>query len=212
MLTMRKGFSIPFADKLSEGYKTDGKIFTANVSAQKTLPLLENFVKLHENERLFFILELPTPQTAEPKDENGNIIAFHKDIYYLDDCTSAMIRDVLDIVGKMLLDDGISQFGVGSHITNDEMMICKYNIVNLYRNDEQSTLYDGFFENAGIRKENNLVTAWDMLSPATPGECTMCEQYGRTVYDIPPVVAELGMYMAERCEEQEYSQRDIKSI
>lgn len=123
MLTMRKGFSIPFADKLSEGYKTDGKLFTANVSAQKTLPLLEDFIKLHENERLFFILELPTPQTAEPKDENGNIITFHKDIYYLDDCTSAMIRDVLDIVGKILLDDGISQFGVGSHITNDEMMI-----------------------------------------------------------------------------------------
>lgn len=144
MLTMRKGFSIPFADKLSEGYKTDGKLFTANVSAQKTLPLLEDFIKLHENERLFFILELPTPQTAEPKDENGNIITFHKDIYYLDDCTSAMIRDVLDIVGKILLDDGISQFGVGSHITNDEMMICKYNIVNLYRNDEQSTLMTDF--------------------------------------------------------------------
>ncbi len=134
MLTMRKGFSISFADKLSEGYKMDGKFFTANVSAQKTLPLLESFIKLHEDERLFFILELPTPETAEPKDENGNIIAFHKDIYYLDDCTSAMIRDVLDIVGKILLDDGISQFGVGSHITNDEMMICKYNIVNLYRN------------------------------------------------------------------------------
>ena len=153
MLTMRKGFSISFADKLSEGYKMDGKFFTANVSAQKTLPLLENFIKLHENERLFFILELPTPQTAEPKDENGNIIAFHKDIYYLDDCTSAMIRDVLDIVGKILLDDGISQFGVGSHITNDEMMICKYNIVNLYRNDEQSTLYDGFFLICGTKKE-----------------------------------------------------------
>ena len=58
MLTMRKGFSISFADELSEGYKTDGKIFTANVSAQKTLPLLEDFIKLHENERLFFILEL----------------------------------------------------------------------------------------------------------------------------------------------------------
>ena len=55
MLTMRKGFSIPFADKLSEGYKTDGKFFTANVSAQKTLPLLENFIKLHEDEKLFFI-------------------------------------------------------------------------------------------------------------------------------------------------------------
>lgn len=106
--------------------------------------MLEDFIKLHEDEKLFFILELPTPKTAEPKDENGNIDAFHKDIYYLDDCTSAMIRDVLDIVGKILLDDGISQFGVGSHITNDEMMICKYNIVNLYRNDEQSTLYDGF--------------------------------------------------------------------
>ena len=52
MLTMRKGFSIPFADKLSEGYKMDGKFFTANVSAQKTLPLLESFIKLHENGRL----------------------------------------------------------------------------------------------------------------------------------------------------------------
>lgn len=40
-----------------------------------------------------------------------------------------------------------------------------------------------------------------MLSSATPGECTRCEQDGRTVYDIPPVFAELGMYMAKRCEE-----------
>lgn len=200
MLTMRKGFSVSFADRLNEGYKTDGKFFTANVSAQKTLPLLENFIKLHEDEKLFFILELPTPETAEPKDENGNITAFHKDIYYLDDCTPAMVRDVLDIVGEMLLDDGISQFGVGSHITNDEMMICKYNIVNLYHNDEQSTFYDGFFEKYGINKTDNLVTAWDMLSPGTFGECTRCEKDGRTVYDIPSVFAELGMYMAKRCE------------
>lgn len=112
-----------------------------------------------------------------------------------------MIRDVLDIVGKILLDDGISQFGVGSHITNDEMMICKYNIVNLYHNDEQSPLYDEFFEKHSINKTDNLVTASDMLSSATPGECTMCEQDSRTVYDIPPVFAELGMYMAERCKE-----------
>lgn len=67
MLTMRKGFSIFFADKLSEGYKMDGKFFTANVSAQKTLPLLENFIKLHENGRLFFILELPTPRNSRAK-------------------------------------------------------------------------------------------------------------------------------------------------
>lgn len=200
MLNMRKGFFVPFADKLNEGYKTDGKLFTANVSAEKTLPLLENFIKLHENEKQFFILELPTPETAEPKDENGNITAFHKDIYYLDDCTPAMIRDVLDIVGEMLLDDGISQFGVGSHITNDEMMICKYNIVDLYRNDEQNVLYDSFFENLGIEKTDKLVTVWDLLSPQTPCECTSCEKNGRTVYDIPSVFAELGMYMAKRCE------------
>lgn len=200
MLNMRKGFSVSFADKLSEGYKTDGKFYTANVSAEKTLPLLENFIKLHEDEKQFFILELPTPETAEPKDENGNITVFHKDIYYLDDCTPAMIRDVLDIVGEMLLDDGISQFGVGAHSSCDEMMICKYNVVRLYRNDEKSGLYDGFFENIGINKTDNLVTAWDMISPETPGECTMSEKDGRTVYDIPSVFAELGMYMAKRCE------------
>ena len=72
MLTMRKGFSISFADKLSEGYKTDGKFFTANVSAQKTLPLLEDFIKLHENERLFFILELRSVyKELHPDHETG---------------------------------------------------------------------------------------------------------------------------------------------
>ena len=55
-------------------------------------------------------------------------------------------------------------------------------------------------EKYGINKTDNLVTAWDMLSPGTPGECTMCEKDGRTVYDIPSVFAELGMYMAKRCE------------
>ena len=68
MLTMRKGFSISFADKLSEGYKTDGKFFTANVSTQKTLPLLEDFIKLHEDEKLFFwSFPLPKPPSLRMK-------------------------------------------------------------------------------------------------------------------------------------------------
>lgn len=70
MLTMRNGFSISFADKLSEGYKTDGKIFTANVSAQKTLPLLEDFIKLHEKTRgcsLFWSFPLPKPPSLRTK-------------------------------------------------------------------------------------------------------------------------------------------------
>ena len=75
MLNLRKGFSVTFADKLNEGYKSDGKSITANASAEKTLPLLEQFIKLHEDEKLFFVLELPTPETAEPKDENGLLYA-----------------------------------------------------------------------------------------------------------------------------------------
>lgn len=71
MLTMRKGFSISFADKLSEGYKTDGKIFTANVSAQKTLPLLEDFIKLHENERLFLFWSFPLPKPPSLRTKTG---------------------------------------------------------------------------------------------------------------------------------------------
>lgn len=69
MLTMRKGFSISFADKLSEGYKTDGKFFTANVSAQKTLPLLEDFIKLHEDENcsLFWSFPLQKPPSLRTK-------------------------------------------------------------------------------------------------------------------------------------------------
>lgn len=35
MLNLRKGFSVTFADKLNEGYKSDGKSITANASAEK---------------------------------------------------------------------------------------------------------------------------------------------------------------------------------
>lgn len=81
------------------------------------------------------------------------------------------------------------------------MMICKYNIVNLYRNDEQSTLYDGFSEMPAYARRITSSPHRICSLPQLQGECTMCEQDGRTVYDIPPVFAELGMYMAERCEE-----------
>lgn len=69
MLTMRKGFSISFADKLSEGYKTDGKFFTANVSAQKTLPLLEDFINCTKTRgcSLFWSFPLPKPPSLRTK-------------------------------------------------------------------------------------------------------------------------------------------------
>ena len=58
MLTMRKGFSISFADKLSEGYKTDGKFFTANVSAQ-SLRTKTEISSL--STRIFIILTIAPP-------------------------------------------------------------------------------------------------------------------------------------------------------
>ena len=196
MFEMRKGFSVPFSEKIIEGYRCENGIMTANVSAEKTNDVLEHFINDHEDEELFFILELPTSERFEPKDEKGNITALHKDVYYIDGCTAALIRDILDIVGGLLLDDGMVQYGIGSHASSDEIMICKYNEVVLF--GERT---DGFFEQHGIFRDDNLVSAWDTFTAQHSGICTRAKKDGRTVYDIPAIFAELGMYMAQRRED-----------
>ena len=56
MFEMRKGFSVPFPEKIKEGYRCENGIMTANVSAEKTNDVLEHFINDHEDEELFFIL------------------------------------------------------------------------------------------------------------------------------------------------------------
>ncbi len=194
-MILRKGCTVPFPEKLEEGYcVSDGYIF-ANVSADKIKDIMARFIRMHK-EPVFFILELPTKQEDEAEAPGGFVKELHKDVYYIDGCSAEEALTVLSSVGDLLINDGLSSFGFGGHESNDEIMFGKYNITTVFSSD--LTKYGPFFERCGIGRVDHLVTAWDTFSKEHPGCCERVRTDGRDVCSIPEQYADRGMYLAER--------------
>ncbi len=198
MLQLRKGSKVPFPDKLSEGYEYSEPCFTANVDADKLEALIKQFIAMH-NEPLFFILELPTRQQDETEISPGVVAALHKDVYYIGGCTQEKALSVLGKTAELMINDGMCSFGFGCHKSHDEIMVGKYNVVTVYTHDK--SIYGGFFEEHGIPLVENLVTAWDTFSKTHPGESSIVDTDGKSVYDIPEILKDWGIFFAERRED-----------
>lgn len=197
MLKLRKGSTVPFPEKLHEGYLYSPPYFTANVNADKLEKLLAHFIAIH-SEPLFFILELPTKRENEPQLRPGAIGVFHNDVYYIDGCTQEKALTVLNQTAEILINDGLCSFGFGCHESHDEIMVEKYNIV--YIHTQNKDRFDGFFEAHGIRHTEELVTAWDTFTQDAPGESARVDTDGKSIYDIPDLLKDRGIYFAQRRE------------
>lgn len=195
---LRTGSHVPLSEKLHEGYRLSEHSLIANVSAEKMLPLLSDFIVSHD-EPLFFILELPTNQEKEAKLLAENISHFHKDIYYIDGCSQEKAQDILQHIGALLCNDGLCSFGYGAHISGDEIMVEKYNVISAF--SRNMTALTNIFEKQNIFPVKTLVTAWDTFSSDFPGHSETIETGGKTVYDIPDMYAAQGMYFAQRRED-----------
>ncbi len=198
MLKLRKGCKVPFSEKLSEGYEYTDSGFTANVNADKIEMLLAHFIAIH-NEPIFFILELPSKRDDEVEIRPGVVEALHKDVYYIDGCTQEEALALLNRTSEVLINDGLCSFGFGCHESHDEIMVGNYNVVSVYTQNKNT--FDGFFEEHKIRCVKKLVTAWDTFTPASPGESSRVDTNGKSVYDIPDVFQDWGIYLAERRED-----------
>ena len=197
MLELRKGNKVPFPKKLSEGYDYNAPYFTANVNSNKIEVLLKHFISVH-NEPLFVILELPSKQEDQRKIRPGTVEALHKDVYYIDGCTQKEALTFLRRSASLLINDGLCSFGFGCHQTHDEIMVGKYNVITIYCRDKK--VYDGFFEQHDINPVTNLVTAWDTFTQESPGESERVDTNGESVFDIPNIFKEWGIYLASQKE------------
>ena len=198
MLKLRKGCKVPFPKKLSEGYEHIESGFTANVNADKIEMLLAHFIAIH-NEPVFFILELPSKQDDEVEIRPGVVEALHKDVYYIDGCTQEEALVILNRTSEVLINDGLCSFGFGCHESHDEIMVGKYNVVSVYTMNPD--IFEGFFEEHEIQCVKKLITAWDTFKQNSPGESSRVDTDGKSVYDIPNVFKNWGIYLAEQREE-----------
>ena len=195
MLKLRKGCKVPLNEKLFEGYERNGNTIYANVDADKIIDVLKHFITIH-NEPLFFIFELPTKLDDEKPIQSGVINNFHKDVYYIDGCSQENALTILEQIGELLVNDGLCSFGFGGHLSSNEIMVGKYNLVSIYEKEQRT--FDKFFEVHDIKFDEQLLTAWDTFTREQPGESERIITDGKDVFDIPEMFKEWGMYLAEQ--------------
>lgn len=192
MLKLVEGCQVPFPERLSEGYEMGTRYTYLQLDAERIPLALEKFLDCRRGEKVFFILELPTNIQEEPEPER----VFHKDIYYLDNCTVDQARELLREHGELLIGDGMSAFGFGGQESGDEVMVEKYNLVTLWA--KRPVKWKPLLEELGLPEQEHLVTAGETFDRDHPGQCRTVEVDGMTVYDLPERLKDRGLYFAER--------------
>lgn len=202
MLKMVEGAEIKDFDKLNEEYEIKEKRIVANVNANKILNMFYDFIDMNDD-LYFLILEIPTRTNEEEKlKENGEVKAFHKDVYYRDGMSKEFAKEVLSNIGDLFINDGMAHIGIGNHNNNSEIMTAKYNIVSIYFEDNDVNSYEKIFINSGIKKIDKLKTAWDFFSEENTGKSDIIDRDGKNVYDTVELLKDsIGLYFAERRED-----------
>lgn len=198
MLKFRKGCTVPYPEKINEEYELNNNCIIANIDADKIENLLLDFIKMH-NEPLFFILEIPSKLDDEKMVKPYIVEGLHKDVYYIDGCTQEQGFVIVSRIGELLVNDGLSSFGFGCHISHDELMVGKYNVLTIYSQKLEN--YNTLLAKNQLKCVNKIVTAWDTFTQDTPGEAKRIETNGKNVFDIPEMFADWGIYFAEQRED-----------
>ncbi len=198
MLKFRKGCTVPFPEKIHEEYEINENSIIANIDADKIEDLLSDFIKLH-NEPLFFILEIPSKQCDEIEIKPGIVESLHKDVYYIDGCAQEEALNIVSRIGKLLVNDGLSSFGFGCHISHDEIMVGKYNVITIYSQTPEN--YNELLEKNELKRVDKVMTAWDTFTQNNPGKSVKIETDGKDIFDIPEMFADRGIYLAEQRED-----------
>lgn len=199
MLRMIKGAWVPDANKLYEGYELYDDRIIANVNADNIRSVTDGFIEMNEELSLFLFLEVPTNLNDE---SFGTAVSDkpHKDIYYLDGISAKTLRKLLDPLYDILINDGLSAFGVGNPY-GDEIGKYKYNSVMLF-SSRKIAEYVRIFENLNIPQTEALKTAYDTFSQKNPGVSKIYEDSKkRNIYTVVEQLKRKGLYMAERRED-----------
>ena len=199
MLKLSKGYKVTNVQDLSEGFEySDENTITANVDTDKIIDVIQHFICIHD-EPMFFILELPVSADRENPISDGVVESLHKDVYYIDGCSQDECLAITLRYGELLVSDGMSNFGFGCHESKDEIMAGSYNLVQIFSKDIKK--YSDFYDPHEIKKSDNLKTAYDTFSTDTPGSCERVDVDGVSVYDLPELLKEWGIYLGETVEE-----------
>ncbi|MDE5670489.1 MAG: hypothetical protein K2I14_03365 [Eubacterium sp.] len=204
MFNLIKGAKISNNILLKEEYEINGNWIYANISAENIRKVIDKFVEIEKGNKFCLFIETP----ANIADENVigmynegfyQLDGKHMDVYYLDNIMDEYVIYLLDKFGDILINDGLSHFGVLSQ-SGREIGKYKYNVIKAYTRDDLLPLIK-VFNSFDVLETDNLVTAWDYFSQDNPGESELYKKDGKTIYDVVDELKEIGLYKYEQREE-----------
>lgn len=182
--TLCQGVSVGGAEKLRSCCNIQGDnirgVLSCDIMAKVACGVIEKLA-----EPIFFFLELPDSERDGYK------------TYYLDNCTKEVALAIMKRYGTVLVNDGVSRFGFGSHKNDEEIYFTDYQEFQIYSRNPKKL--EKLFDRLGIDVvgEDEVVTLWDLINEDNAG-CSSCvEADGETVFDIPENLKSEGMYEAE---------------
>ena len=204
MLNFIKGAKIRESIVLKEEYEINGNWIYANISAENICKVIEKFVEIENGNRFCLFIETPANIADENvigMDDEGfyQLDGKHMDVYYLNNITDEYVIYLLDKFGDILINDGLSHFGVLSQ-SGREIGKYKYNVIKAYTRDDLLPLIK-VFNSFDVPETDNLVTAWDYFSQDNPGESELYKKDDKTIYDVVDALKEIGLYKYEQREE-----------
>lgn len=193
MFQTAPGVTIPFPEKIQEQFQVyEGQSIQADISFEKLKFLLTEFYQSLP-EPLFFVLQLPL--SIQEERQLGYDKILHQEVCYLDGQTRNQIDSILNSYGEILLEDGISQFAIASHVNHEEIFIQKYKLTDLYSPSPRRFI--PLLQRYGLTETDHLVTPWDTFSRKAPGECRRISIDGVDVYTIAERLKQQGLYRAK---------------
>jgi len=185
---------IPYPERIKEEFQVFDTSILLNMSFEKLEPFIDEIIE-QLSEPLFFVLEMPLSQQEEAKLRKDDQYPFHKKVCYLDQQSKEKIREIFRLYGTLLLNDGISQFALYSHVTNDGLYIQKYKIASIFSHTLEK--YIGLLEKYQLTQTEKLLTAWDTFSHDSPGQVNRVEISGVDIFDVYEELVKKGMYIAK---------------
>ncbi len=192
MFQTASGVSIPFPERIEEKYTVSEGRIAFNISFEKLKPFIDDFIA-DLPEPVFLIIQKPLKEKYKPNSFTPG--PFKAELLYLDLQTKERLNEALDAYGEILLNDGMSQFGVRSHVSKDELFIGKYKIAYIFSKDFKK--HTGLLDKYGITQTDDLLMAWDTISAAHPGKRSRVTVDGKDIHDVADALKQVAEYHME---------------
>ncbi len=191
------GIEIDDISGISEGYseyfsEKGFHSFKINVSSEKIADCFKMLVDSVE-EPGFFIIEVGVSESDENKLRKRQSDPFHKYVYYLDGISVKTAKKIFHKYENLLVNDGMVNFGYGSHNGYDEVYVGPYKIFEIYADHPEK--YHRILNSMNFSQTAEIKTVWDNFSDKNPG----IRNSLKVDFDIWDMIAELeknGLYKA----------------